>query len=408
MYEGKPLILVIGASDTGRTPMAAGLLRRALGAGVVVRTAGVLSHEGEGAMPEAQMALEQVGIDISRHLSRPLRQEEHRKAELLLAIDRGTELVLFSEFPHDPRVTCLPVLAEMPDVLDPHRMPLGVWIAALRQLSDQVSAALPKIRQQLGISDQETLPQLPREAERRRSSLAHEPLALGASHKMQWDRDEDMQRLLQLISGEQRSESGDGEPEAPAAVADEQSAAAQAAVQPALATSVGLGHVASQPPALDNDSAPEAEAKVDSFSFHSTTPAVSSLEPVAQSVEPQASAVPGPPTQPGPQALLEGDRGAHVTRMLKLLQAAEELPEVVDWARLRQELSNRLRAIAQLSAGPMDFAPAATLMLEGKLIQQATQPSADGLLMLRRAIKRLEVPLNAAALAAIGGELAEW
>src|SRR3712207_2151016 len=102
MYEGKPLLLVVGGSDTGRTPIAAGLLRRALGAGVVVLTAGVLSHAGESAAPEAQMALEQIGVDISRHISRPLDSVDHRAAELLLAVDRGTELVLFTQFPQDP------------------------------------------------------------------------------------------------------------------------------------------------------------------------------------------------------------------------------------------------------------------------------------------------------------------
>ncbi len=59
MYEGKPLAIVVGSSNTGRTPITAGLLRRMLGAHVAVQTAGVLAHEGEGAIPEAQMALEQ-------------------------------------------------------------------------------------------------------------------------------------------------------------------------------------------------------------------------------------------------------------------------------------------------------------------------------------------------------------
>ena len=65
MYEGKPLALVVGNTDTGRTPMAAALLRRALGPHVIVQTAGVLSHAGEGATPEAQMAIEQIGLTFT-------------------------------------------------------------------------------------------------------------------------------------------------------------------------------------------------------------------------------------------------------------------------------------------------------------------------------------------------------
>jgi hypothetical protein len=91
-----------------------------------------------------------------------------------------------------------------------------------------------------------------------------------------------------------------------------------------------------------------------------------------------------------------------------MLETAEDMPEVVDWTRLLQEIISRLRAIAQQSSGPMDFAPAATMMIEGKLMQHKSKLSADGLYMLRRSIKRLETPINATALATIGGELAEW
>ncbi len=149
--EGKPLVVVVGNSNTGRTPIVAGLLRQVLGTRVMVQTAGVLSHEGEGAIPEAQMALEQWGIDISGHRSQPLRPEQRQNAELLLAVDRGTGLVLHTHFPHDPRVTSLPALANMPDIIDPHRMPLGVWIAATRQLREQLEAALPALQQILSI-----------------------------------------------------------------------------------------------------------------------------------------------------------------------------------------------------------------------------------------------------------------
>jgi len=152
MLQGKPLVMVVGGSDTGRTPMVAGLLRAALGEEVAVQTAGVLAHMGESAMPEAQMALEQLGITIRDHRAQSLTSEHRRHADVLLAVDRGTALVLHSEFPHDERVVCLAALCDQPDVLDPHRMPLGVWVATARQLQTQVTHVVPELRKRLNMS----------------------------------------------------------------------------------------------------------------------------------------------------------------------------------------------------------------------------------------------------------------
>jgi protein-tyrosine-phosphatase len=152
MLEGKPLLVVIGGSDTGRTPMIAGLVRAALGDHAVVQTAGVLAHVGEGATPEAQMALEQLGINIRNHRAQAFTSMHRRDGDLLLAVDRGTALVLHSELPHDERVASLSALCDQSDVLDPHRMPLGVWVTTARKLQVQVDEAIPLLRQRLGIS----------------------------------------------------------------------------------------------------------------------------------------------------------------------------------------------------------------------------------------------------------------
>jgi protein-tyrosine-phosphatase len=359
MYEGKPLLLVIGGSDTGRTPITAALLRKALGPDVIVQTAGVLSHKGESAAPEAQLALEQFGIGINRHIARPLDDAEHHTAELLLAVDRGTELVLFTRFRNDPRVACLSVLAEAPDVLDPHRMPLGVWISVTRQLQEQVLKALPTLRQRLGLREQESQPMEPFEEQR----PAIEPPVLGFSPKMQWDNDEDMQRLMQLIDDEQT---------------------AGTAVTPEASTNgrADLSH--------DADS-----GEVDADEDERAIPAQ------AEAHAPTST----PETAPRTETI---SRAEHIARLAKMLEVAQDVPEIIDWIRLRQELVDRLRAVAQQPTGPTDFAPAATLMIEGKLMQSATLPSAQGLYLLHRSITRLSTSINAADLATIGGNLAEW
>lgn len=348
MYEGKPLVLVVGSTDTGRTPIAAALLRKALGPQVIVQTAGVLSHAGEAATPEAQLAVEQIGLDISRHVSRPLHHEEHGQAELLLAVDRGTELVLATEFPNDPRVACLSALAELPDVLDPHRMPLGVWIAVMRQINDHVRGALVQIRQRLGISSAEPLPDSARTIERH---LPAELLAASAvARRADWGTEEEMQRLMGLIN-------------APTSPAD-----------PAAELQNGAVLAATE-----------------------TVPAAADLAAETAIIVPGAA---DPSSTPG--------RAEQVERMARMLAVAAELPEIIDWLRLRQTLVEQLRVVTQHSAGPLDFAPAAVLMIEGKLAQHTSLPHSDGLALLRASVLRLVEPLAADGLAAIGSDLAQW
>lgn len=360
MYEGKPLLLVIGGSDTGRTPIAAGLLRHALGGSAIVLSAGVLSHAGESAATEAQMALEALGIDISNHVARPLDDTEHHQAELLLAVDRGTEMVLFTRFPNDPRVACLSALAESPDVLDPHRMPLGVWVAIVHQIQQQIDKALPNIRRQLAIPEHESQP-LPTQ-----ESLGYAPPTIGSPQR--WDNDEDMQRLLRLIN-------------------DGRTAQPEVAAEP---SANGAAHLPAVEPSQDAEDVPQDAAVVQPDQERDEAPAAPA--------DPETTA---PAEQPS-------SRAEHVARLGKLLAAAGDVPEIIDWQRLRHELIRRLRTIAQQAEGSTDFAPAAALMIEGKLVQHATLPSAEALFLLQRSVARLSTPLSGADLATIGGELAQW
>lgn len=357
MYEGKPLVLVVGSTDTGRTPIAAALLRKALGPQVIVRTAGVLSHAGEAATPEAQLAVEQIGLDISRHISRPLHHEEHGQAELLLALDRGTELVLATEFPNDPRIACLSELAELPDVLDPHRMPLGVWIAVLRQLDDHVRGALDQIHQRLGSTPAEPLPDSGRTIERRTPGEMQP--AVSTARRADWGTDEEMQRLMGLINA----------PTQPYALPE--SASAPAAVAPNGAV-IGATEAA---------------------------PATATVAAETTTAEPADTAS---------DVLVEPGRAEQVERMARMLAVAAELPEIIDWLRLRQTLVERLRAVTQQAAGPLDFTPAAVLMIEGKLAQHISLPYPDALELLSQSILRLVTPLATDGLAAIGSDLAQW
>lgn len=280
MLQGQSFVLVVGGADTGRSPLVAALLRRAL-PGVHIRSAGVVSHDGEPADSLVGLALSNLGVAASTHHARPIDLEELRQADLLLAVDRGTARVLQAQLPQDARVVALSELAGSADVIDPHRMPLGVWIAAARDFDTQLKAALPQLRERLGIRDNVQSPQVP----------------------------------------------------------------------------------------------------------------------------PPTAAVKAPSAAPEGAA---DDRAPALARIIQLIETAQVLPDIVDWSRLRAEVSDRLRVIATLNTGPTDFTPAATMMIDGLLAHTSTTPSPGRLAVLRSAVHHLGGPIDGGGLAALGSEVARW
>lgn len=149
------LIVVVGAADTGRAPIAAALLQRLLGGqipGTQVESAGVLGHDGDPAEIEARDTMLHMGLDISEHRARTVDDDLAAHAALLLAIDRGTALVLRGRFPDaNSRIATLGELAgRRRDVPDPFRMQIGAWMTYARELEELLRAALPVITSRIG------------------------------------------------------------------------------------------------------------------------------------------------------------------------------------------------------------------------------------------------------------------
>lgn len=301
MIEGRPHLLVVGGADTGRAPLLAAILRRELGTSVSVASVGVLGHAGEPADQSVDLALDQIGLATSGHVARLLDAEALRPADLVLAVDRGIALAVRPHTTLD--VVALGELAGSEDVPDPHRMPLGIWIAALQTYLTQISAALPQIRVRLGA----------------------------------------------------------GEPHPPAA--------------PKGHPPTGRGG--------EKASAPKIAA------------ANSNTSPPRRG-EGQVVGSPSP------------SRNEHLTRIARLIDTAETLPEIVDWARLADETATRLRALAGLASEPDDLTPAAAAILIGSVLQSSRMPDAAGLAVLRRVCERLAEPLDSAGLAEIGRVAGEW
>jgi protein-tyrosine-phosphatase len=149
-----PTILIVGAADTGRAPMAAALLRRHLESHNKrhsVASAGVLGHDGDPASDDAQHAIEQVNLDISDHVARSLDDELAASADLLVAIDSGTARVISARFPQAARrIDTLGALAgNARDIPDPFKMQIGAWLAYAREIDELLARALPRMLERL-------------------------------------------------------------------------------------------------------------------------------------------------------------------------------------------------------------------------------------------------------------------
>lgn len=147
---GSLYIIIVGAADTGRAPMAAAMLRRHLQRrhiDALVESAGILGHDGDPASEEARRSVEQMGIDIQTHVARSLTQEMVAAAKLLIAMDSGVARVARSRFRDAAeRIYSLGELAKQErDIPDPFKMQIGAWLAYASEIDKLLEYAMPHI-----------------------------------------------------------------------------------------------------------------------------------------------------------------------------------------------------------------------------------------------------------------------
>ncbi|MBO9324047.1 MAG: protein tyrosine phosphatase [Roseiflexus sp.] len=145
-----PLIVIVGAADTGRAPLTAALLRRMLLQRTIdarVESAGVLGHDNDPASPDALAVAEHLSLDLSTHRARSLSADLVDAASLLLAVDRGTARVARLRFPQaEARIHTLGELAGCDrDIPDPFKMQIGPWLIYAREIERLLHQALPRI-----------------------------------------------------------------------------------------------------------------------------------------------------------------------------------------------------------------------------------------------------------------------
>ncbi len=153
------IIIVVCTANICRSPMAAALLQHALAAqpeplrSFKIISAGVAARTGDPVSENSVLALKKVGLDISKHTSRPLTQkmmddaslvlgmtESHRAMIQLQAEPPPKNLFLFREF--------LPQLGDK-QIGDPFGGPLKLYESTRDEMVEAIPSLLEFIKTHL-------------------------------------------------------------------------------------------------------------------------------------------------------------------------------------------------------------------------------------------------------------------
>lgn len=135
-------ILFVCLGNICRSPMAEGLLKK-MRSDFSVSSAGVSSMDGWHAMPEAVEVMKGHGVDISRHVAKPVREEFVMEADLVLAMTRRHKKMLISRYPdaEDKIFTLREYAGTGVDIADPYGRSKRAYETAAREIAEALEKA---------------------------------------------------------------------------------------------------------------------------------------------------------------------------------------------------------------------------------------------------------------------------
>jgi protein-tyrosine-phosphatase len=100
-------ILIVCTGNTCRSPMAGALAAKLageeFGREVEIRTAGIAALPGAPASPQAVTVMEEMGLELAKHVAQPVTSELVDWAELILTMTTGHKQMMLRQFPQAER-----------------------------------------------------------------------------------------------------------------------------------------------------------------------------------------------------------------------------------------------------------------------------------------------------------------
>lgn len=144
-------ILFICTGNTCRSPMAEGLFRK-LSAGHPewrASSAGTAAWHGQEASPETLHVLEEHGVDLSRHESRPVTGELMENATAVYAMAESHLAALLANFPdHADKIRLVTCYTDNRSIADPIGCGQAAYNSVARQLAAAIQAIIARMERQ--------------------------------------------------------------------------------------------------------------------------------------------------------------------------------------------------------------------------------------------------------------------